>query len=138
MATKQAPLPSHRSDAKAMLVSSKMESAGPHVAVRLPLSVDARTLCRAVLLVSLGSLCPGGTLEWPQFGGPHGDFKSDTKGLAGSWPADGPKKLWSRPLGDGYSGISVDGAVLYTMYRYADDEIVLAADANTGKTIWEY
>ena len=95
-------------------------------------------ICRAVMLVSLGSLCWASSLEWPQWGGPHGDFKSDTKGLAAAWPADGPKKLWSRPLGDGYSGISVDGNVLYTMYRQANDEIVLAADANTGKTIWEY
>ena len=89
-------------------------------------------------LLSLAALCAGGSLDWPQWGGPHGDFKSDAKGLASSWPAGGPKKLWSRPLGDGYSAISVEGDVLYTMYRHADDEIVLAADANTGKTIWEY
>jgi len=86
----------------------------------------------------LAAACSAASLDWPQFGGPHGDFKSDVKGLASSWPADGPKKLWSRPLGDGYSEIAVDGNVLYTMYRVANDEIVLAADANTGKTIWEY
>jgi len=91
-----------------------------------------------ILFLGLAAACCAASLDWPQFGGPHGDFKSDSKGLAASWPADGPKKLWSRPLGDGYSGISVDGTVLYTMYRHADDEIVLAADANTGKTIWEY
>ena len=79
-----------------------------------------------------------GSLEWPQFAGPHRNFTSDAKGLANSWPASGPKKLWSRDLGEGYSGISVDGAVLYTMYRRGSDEVTLAAGAATGKTIWEY
>jgi outer membrane protein assembly factor BamB len=32
----------------------------------------------------------------------------------------------------------VDGGTLYTMYRAGSDEIVVAADAATGKTIWEY
>ena len=80
----------------------------------------------------------GGSLEWPQFAGPHRNFTSDAKGLANSWPASGPKKLWSRDLGDGYSGIAVDGAVLYTMYRRGSDEVTLAAATATGKTIWEH
>ena len=80
----------------------------------------------------------GGSLEWPQFAGPHRNFTSDAKGLANSWPASGPKKLWSRDLGDGYSGIAVDGAVLYTMYRHGSDEVTLAAATATGKTIWEH
>jgi hypothetical protein len=89
-------------------------------------------------LLTFACLLRADQLEWPQWGGPHGNFKSDAKGLANSWPAAGPKKLWSRPLGDGYSAISVDGNVLYTMYRTGHDEIVLAADARSGKTIWEH
>jgi outer membrane protein assembly factor BamB len=58
--------------------------------------------------------------------------------MAGSWPAAGPKKLWSRPLGEGYSGISVDGNNLYTMYRSGTDEVVLSADTSNGRTLWEY
>ncbi len=80
----------------------------------------------------------GASLEWPQFAGPHRNFTSDATGLANSWPAAGPKKLWSRDLGDGYSGIAVDGAVLYTMYRRGSDEVTLAASTATGKTIWEH
>lgn len=91
-----------------------------------------------VVFFALALACCAASLDWPQFGGPHGDFKSDAKGLANSWPAEGPKKIWSRPLGDGYSEIAVDGNVLYTMYRVMNDEIVLAADASTGKAIWEY
>ena len=45
-----------------------------------------------------------GKLDWPQWGGPHGDFKADSSGLANNWPDGGPKKLWSRDLGDGDGG----------------------------------
>jgi outer membrane protein assembly factor BamB len=77
-------------------------------------------------------------LEWPQFGGPAGNFHADVKGLASSWPAGGPRKLWTRDLGEGYSSIAIDGNVLYTMYRQGNLEVVLAADASTGKTLWEH
>lgn len=95
-------------------------------------------MVRSLALLSAAVVCQAGSLEWPQFGGRRGNFTSDATGLASSWPAAGPKKLWSRTIGDGYSAISVDGKTIYTMYRDLNDEIVLAADADRGKTIWEY
>ncbi|MGA2588433.1 MAG: PQQ-binding-like beta-propeller repeat protein [Bryobacteraceae bacterium] len=94
-----------------------------------------------VLLLATLLVCAtaqAGSLEWPQFAGPNRNFTSDAKGLANSWPSSGPKKLWSRDLGEGYSGISIDGPVLYTMYRRGEQEITLAAATATGKTIWEH
>lgn len=76
--------------------------------------------------------------EWPQWGGPNRNFKSDAVGLALSWPAEGPKQLWTRPLGEGYSGISASDGRLYTMYRAGDREVVIAMEAATGKTVWQY
>jgi len=81
-----------------------------------------------------------------QWGGPTRDFMSQSKGLASSWPAGGPKKLWSRALGEGHSSILVEGNRLYTMYRPAgatdgrrgQEEVVAALDAVTGKTLWEF
>ncbi|MBI1826942.1 MAG: PQQ-binding-like beta-propeller repeat protein [Planctomycetes bacterium] len=75
--------------------------------------------------------------QWTQFGGPNRNFMVDAKGLASSWPEAGPKKIWERELGDGYSEVAVDNGVLYTMYRTGDDEFAVALDANTGKTLWE-
>jgi len=52
----------------------------------------------------------------------------------------GPKELWRRKLGVGYSAIVADDGVLYTMYRKtpsAEDEIVIALSAETGETLWE-
>src|SRR4026207_760616 len=37
-----------------------------------------------------------------------------------------------------YSGIAVERGMLFTMYRKGDNEIAVALDAATGKTLWEY
>ncbi len=76
--------------------------------------------------------------QWTQWGGPGRDFSSDAKGIASQWPETGPKKIWSRELGEGYSSILADAGKLYTMYRKGDDELVVSMDAATGKTIWEH
>lgn len=78
------------------------------------------------------------SVDWLQWGGPRRDFIVDSSKIASSWPSDGPRKLWSRSLGDGYAGISVEGTTLYTAYRRASQEVIVAINANTGKTIWEY
>ena len=76
--------------------------------------------------------------DWSQWGGPQRNFKSESKGLAMTWPETGPRRLWQRELGEGYSAIVADRGMLFTMYRKGDNEIVIALDAATGKTIWEY
>jgi outer membrane protein assembly factor BamB len=93
-----------------------------------------------ILFVLTVSVASQGTAraQWTQWGGPKQDFTADSKGLASSWPEDGPKKLWTRELGEGYSAILVDDGKLYTMYRSEDNmEAVVALDAKTGKTLWE-
>jgi outer membrane protein assembly factor BamB len=92
----------------------------------------------ALFMTLLGALGATAGAQWAQFGGPRRDFKPDSTGLAEKWPADGPRKLWSRPLGDGYSSIAVVDGVLYTMYRDGDDEVAVALEAQGGKTLWEY
>ena len=82
------------------------------------------------------------------WGGPNRDFHVALSApLADSWPSGGPKKLWERELGEGYSAIAVRGDTLYTMYRRdaaawqiftSDQEIVVALDARTGRTKWEF
>lgn len=92
-------------------------------------------LLTLLLFANVGALAqsPG----WPQFGGPQRNFMVEAKGLAAAWPADGPKRLWSRELGEGHSSIVAEGSRLYTMYSKGDQEFVIALDAANGKTIWE-
>ncbi len=80
--------------------------------------------------------------SWRVWGGPQRDFLTPSAGLfkAGSekWMSSPPKKLWERPLGDGYSAIAVEDKVLYTAYRRDANDVVTALDASSGKTIWEF
>ncbi len=100
-------------------------------------------------MVSLAAACAlliGGLLQssavsassWPQWGGPHRNFTLPDTKVAQRWPAAGPPVIWKRPLGEGHSSIVGDSRHLVTMYRKDDRELVIALDAATGKTIWEF
>lgn len=92
-----------------------------------------------LLLLLLAMAAPlAAETDWPQWGGPGRDFKSPSTGLAASWPEDGPPRLWSRELGEGYSAVAAAGGTLYTLYRRGDEEVVIAVDAATGETRWEH
>jgi outer membrane protein assembly factor BamB len=97
------------------------------------------------LLLTAGLLLPlvpatraHGEPEWLQWGGPNGNFTVDTEGLASSWPESGPRRLWKRPLGEGYSAIVGNSGRLYTMIREDETEVVVALDASTGATVWRH
>jgi outer membrane protein assembly factor BamB len=81
---------------------------------------------------------PAAGVPWTQWGGPHRNFQTEAAGLKDQWPAAGPKVIWKRPLGEGYSSAAVENNVLYTMHGRPQEEIVLACDATTGKTLWEH
>jgi len=86
------------------------------------------------LLIGASSL--GAADAWTQWAGPNGDFTCDSGPLALAWAESGPEEIWSRPLGGGHSTILFEDEVLFTMYREGDRDVVLAASAETGETIW--
>jgi outer membrane protein assembly factor BamB len=88
-----------------------------------------------IVIFALGVALTATAAEWPQFGGPSRDFTVNVSAPLGT---AAPRKVWMRELGEGYSGISVDGPMLYTMYRRGNQEVAIALDANTGKTVWEH
>jgi outer membrane protein assembly factor BamB len=84
---------------------------------------------------------PVTTEGWRVWGGARRDFSATSVGLfkPGSEKlANPPKKLWERPLGDGYSAIAIEDKTLYTAYRREGNDVVVAMDANTGNPIWEF
>jgi len=98
-----------------------------------------KTLSAAVLLACLafaGRAAVENRPAWPQWGGPHRNFVTPAADLASSWPAGGPRRLWQKPLGDGFSSIVTDGSSLYTLYRDGAADAVVALDALTGETRW--
>src|SRR5829696_864624 len=80
---------------------------------------------------------PPVALAWTQWGGPHRNFQTEASGIKDTWPATGPRVVWKRTLGEGYSSPAVENGVLYTLYGKSREEIVVAANAETGQTLWE-
>ncbi len=99
------------------------------------------TALRTALGLTLLGLSIGGTTgwasDWPCWRGPRGDGISRETGLAHSWPEGGPKKLWSTPLGSGFSSVSVAGGKAYTMYATEAGEMVACISMADGKFIWQ-
>jgi outer membrane protein assembly factor BamB len=92
----------------------------------------------ASLAVPSAAVPPAAAGEWTQWGGPTRDFRiAAPPALSTSWPASGPPRLWRRALGDGYSSIVTADDTLYTMYRRGAQDVVIALDAASGKTVWE-
>jgi outer membrane protein assembly factor BamB len=94
-------------------------------------------LAAAPVLAQTSKRAPAAPQPWTQWGGPNRNFQTSASGLKAQWPATGPTVVWKRPLGEGYSSPSVENGVLYTMYGKPRQEVVMAADAATGKTLWE-
>lgn len=76
--------------------------------------------------------------DWNQWGGSNRNFHVSSIGLNVSWGPDGPERLWSRALGEGYSSIVASSDRLFTMYRDDETEVVVSLDAATGETRWEH
>ena len=91
-----------------------------------------------ISLISLALAQSTSGSGWTQWGGPNRDFKVESRPIAARWPASGPQVVWRRPLGEGHSTIVGDDRKLFTMHRVGDRESVVALDAATGATAWEY
>src|SRR5262245_31322606 len=105
---------------------------------KVPLLRTHKVILLTLLFISLKTTAFAQSTDWAQWGGPQRNFKSEAKGLATKWPATGPRKIWQRELGEGYSAIAAERGMLFTLYRKGDDEVVVALDATTGRTVWEY
>src|SRR4051794_27317618 len=79
--------------------------------------------------------------DWPEARGPHGDGRSDEKGLIDKWAMNGENFLWRAPYG-GRSAPVVMGNRVYVQNPSGLgenlQERVMALDADTGKVVWEY
>jgi outer membrane protein assembly factor BamB len=84
----------------------------------------AAALAAALLLAATLSAA-----DWPQFRGPDRDAKSTETGLLKTWPADGPKLLWTATgCGAGYGSPSISGSTIYLTGDVDGKACVLAFD----------
>jgi len=75
--------------------------------------------------------------DWPNWRGPNHNGISNESGWVAVWPEDGPKALWKKSIGTGFSSLAVSRRHLYAMGNIDDRDIVYCLDAETGQGIWE-
>ena len=85
----------------------------------------------------------GQSQDWPQWRGANRDAKISSKRLADRLPSGDLPRLWSVPVGPGYSGPTVAGSKVYLTDRgmaggEGTEERILCFDTTTGKTIWQH
>ena len=99
------------------------------------------TRSRSALSLSVACLAAGVTVlaqDWPQFLGPTRNGTYSGVRLADAWPANGPTRLWQRPVGAGFAGPAVVGERVILFHRVGGDEVVEALAAASGETVWRY
>jgi outer membrane protein assembly factor BamB len=74
--------------------------------------------------------------DWPQWRGAQRDGVARGVELLPVWPPGGPPQVWRVPGGGGYSSVVVADGRAITMLSRGGDELVVALDAHTGRTLW--
>ena len=75
--------------------------------------------------------------DWPGFRGTRVDGVSSETSV---FSAEGTRLevAWKRPLGSGYSGVSVSGGLLVTAFSDGKSDVVVALHATDGRELWRY
>ncbi len=76
--------------------------------------------------------------DWPQWRGPNQDGKATESGVFRFEEGNGLKIAWKKPLGSGYSSISVAAGRAVTMFSDSTFDYVIAFDASSGAELWRH
>jgi outer membrane protein assembly factor BamB len=88
-------------------------------------------------LLSCSNAPPADTgQDWPRWRGPNGDGISKEMDWNPQALTGGPKVLWSRDIGSGYSNVIIQSNRLYTMGLTKDGPTFYCLDASSGRVIW--
>jgi outer membrane protein assembly factor BamB len=75
--------------------------------------------------------------QWPQWRGPMRDGSSTETNLLKTWPAEGPRLLWSSDtIGEGYGSAIIQDQIIYVAGTKDSSEVITAIDLN-GKLLWQ-
>jgi outer membrane protein assembly factor BamB len=78
---------------------------------------------------------------WPRFRGANFDaINTEAVSLAKTWPAEGPRVLWSIDVGEGYAGAAVLAGRVYILDYDQENQadVVRCLSLADGKDIWRY
>jgi outer membrane protein assembly factor BamB len=76
--------------------------------------------------------------DWPKWRGPKGDGISPETDWNPKALANGPKIVWKKNVGMGFSSVAIAGPFLYTMGNVKGKDIVYCLDVETGNVKWQF
>lgn len=96
-----------------------------------------------LLFLSLSMLilysCAEKQANWNQYLGANRNATISGAGISRSWPDEGPKELWSIPLGSGFGGASIFDDEVFVLDRIVGEADVLrCVDLKTGQELWNF
>ena len=91
------------------------------------------TVCCHVSQLQAQQATPAAGGDWPQFLGPNRNGISSETQLLKTWPSNGPTEVWRIPGGIGMSGLAIQDGRLVTMLQASGQQVILVADAQTGR-----
>jgi outer membrane protein assembly factor BamB len=101
----------------------------------VPMNAKVKLIALFIIL----SIACAFAADWPQYFGPQRNSASTETGLLRTWPKEGPKVLWTTPIGIGYGGPVVSGGKVYLLDR--NDQIgdtLRCLDFSSGKELWNF
>jgi outer membrane protein assembly factor BamB len=97
-----------------------------------------RHLSLTVSAMAMLALTSSVAADWPQFLGPTRNGVYTGPAIADAWPASGPRQVWKKDVGPGFSGpVVADGKVIL-FHRVGAQEVIEALQPATGATIWQF
>ncbi|TKJ37330.1 MAG: alcohol dehydrogenase [Planctomycetes bacterium B3_Pla] len=79
--------------------------------------------------------------DWPNYRGPDYNGITGETDWKSNWGDDGPKELWKKSIGIGFSSMAVTDGRVYAMGntgKKGNTDIVFCFDAATGEEIWKH
>jgi outer membrane protein assembly factor BamB len=76
--------------------------------------------------------------DWPRFLGPAGDSTSPEKGILCPWPKQGPRIVWQKETGTGYSMPVISRGRLFLFDRHGDRARLTCMKSETGDFLWRF
>ena len=92
-----------------------------------------RSAAFVALLTSAPLARPAAATDWPQIWGPTVSGAVEAAGPPGAWQL---RELWRRPIGSGYSAVTISGGRGYTGEADGTTDHAIAFDVKTGQTLW--
>ena len=92
------------------------------------------------LALLLGAVNIAVAADWPQYGGPDGNWVSKETGWRSDWNVRAPQSLWRVTVGSGVSSVAVVAGRVYAAGGVEKNRQVrvVCLDAKTGQTVWQH